>query len=639
MILLFVKEMTRQFDAAPVLNRVTFDVRAGEKIGLVGPNGTGKTTLLRILAGEDDADHGTIETASACTVARLEQEATIVEGRTLLEEAKSGLAHLYQLQEHARELADRMACEADPQTLESLKRKYDQSQHELHRLNAYNVDHRVDEVLQGLGFCEQDYDRPLSDFSGGQQNRVLLARLLLNGPELMLLDEPTNHLDMAATEWLEGFLSRSDKAMILVSHDRYFLDRVTDRILELHQGTLTSYRGNFSSYWRQRQERNELLRRTVEKQQDFVTRTEEFVRRNHYGQKHGQAADRLKKLERLERVELPQDITVPPMRFGEAARSGDWVLDATDVEKGFGTPLFTDLSLQVERGDRLAILGPNGSGKTTLLRTLIRDLEPDRGVIRFGSGIKIGYFDQHLAHLDPDLDAIENARPPNDPDVTPGDARSLLARFGLRGDIVFQRIGSMSGGEKSKVALARLSALNANVLVLDEPTNHLDLWSRDGLETALKAFPGTLLFVSHDRYFVDRLATRVIVLDPPQWKHYEGNYSDYVQFVSHTAQDTVDASTAPAAEVKVTSPAKGSGSQRSGKPLRRKRKFPYRKVEDLEQDVAQKEALILELEAQLADPNVNRDAARIQETTRAYDQARAELEQLYAHWEEALELN
>ncbi|MBW3539840.1 MAG: ABC-F family ATP-binding cassette domain-containing protein [Planctomycetes bacterium] len=643
MILLSARELSRQFEADPVFRDVTFDVRPGERIGLVGPNGAGKTTLLNVLSGRDDPDTGRVNIHPSVELALLEQQPVYPAGRTLLDEARSGLDHLYALQRQAADLAEQMASERDSAALERLQQRYDDVESELRRLDAYTVEHRVDEVLLGLGFSRDDYERPLTEFSGGQQSRAALARLLLRAPELLLLDEPTNHLDIAATEWLESCLARWAGSLILVSHDRYFFDRVTTRILELAGGRATDYPGNFTAYQRQRAERVELERRTWEKQQEFIAKTEEFIRRNKYGQKHAQAADREKKLERLETVDKPAELTAPPMRFSARGRPGDWVIDADGVAKSFDRPLFKDLTLRIHRGDRLGILGPNGSGKTTLLRTLIRELEPDAGTVRLGTGVEIGYLDQHLAGVDPGLDAVEATRPPGRPEVTPGDLRNLLARFGIRGDMGYQQVGSMSGGERSKVGLARLAALEANVLVLDEPTNHLDLWARDALEDALERFEGTLIFVSHDRYFIDRVATSVIVLEPDRWWLYEGNYSSYAAFrrnqqVEVAADASTDSDGKSSAGGAATSGA-ASGEPRREKPVRRKRRFPYRKVEDLEADIAAHEARLNELEAALAEPELHRDGERVKQTLDLFEDTRSRLKQLYEHWEEAVELN
>lgn len=637
MILLTVRELTRRFDAEPVLNKVAFDVRAGDRIGLVGPNGAGKTTLLNILIGKDHQDTGEIETPQSVELALLEQEADYPPERTLIEEARRGLAHLYELQDRAHELSEKMAAASDAAGLKKLQKQYDHVQHELERLDAYHVEHRVDEVLHGLGFQSEDYERPLSTFSGGQQNRVLLARLLLRSPEIMLLDEPTNHLDIAATEWLEGWLSNCDSAVILVSHDRYFLDRVTNRTFELMGGKLTDYPGNFTAYRRQREERNKVLGRTYEKQQEFIAKTEDFIRRNKYGQKHAQAADREKKLARVDAVDKPPEEPTLHMTFGEPSRTGDWVIDAVDVAKGYGEPLFEHFTLRINRGDRLGILGPNGSGKTTLLRTLIGDLQPDAGKVRHGTGVEIGYFDQQLALVDPNSDCVDAVRPPGDPAFTPGMARGLLARFGLSGDIVFQKVGSLSGGEKSRVALAKIAASNVNLLVLDEPTNHLDLWACDALERVLKDFPGTLLFVSHDRYFLDQIATRIVVIDNGEWRTYGGNYSDFLRFQENIAKET--GKSEDNGQAREESRAKPQAAEEDHQPEKRRRKFPYRKVSDIEADIAEQEELLESLQQALADPAVHRDGDRARETKEAFEETQEAIAELYEHWEEAMELN
>jgi ATP-binding cassette, subfamily F, member 3 len=640
MILLSLVDVFRQFDADPVLRGVGFEIRPGERVGLVGPNGAGKTTLMRILAGMDHPDKGEVTQHRSADVALLEQEADYSSERTVLDEAREGLAALYALQRESAELASDISAEADPAQVARLQKRFDSVQSELDRLDAHNIDHRVDEVLHGLGFSTAEFAQPLSELSGGQRNRALLARMLLRAPDVMLLDEPTNHLDIAATEWLENWLVSAPQAMIIVSHDRYFLDRVTNRILELWAGRLTDYAGNFSAYWRQRHERGELLQKTYERQQEYIARTEDFIRRNKMGQKSGQAKDREKKLARVEEIERPPEIAELGMNFSSVGRPGDWVLDAQQVAKSLGRPLFTDFSLRVGRGDSLGIFGPNGCGKTTLLRVLLGELSPDSGIARIGTGVKLGYFDQRLTSVDPECDAIEAIRPPDRPEVTPAALRNLLARFGIRGELALQKVGAMSGGEKSKVALARLNAQNVNVLVLDEPTNHLDLWARDSLEEALRAYEGTLVFVSHDRYFLDRLAKRVVVCEPEGWKCYEGNYSDYVHFAQQRllalGQSREGARTARNDAARTAEPAAPTDSS---KPARRKRRFPYRKTEAIERDIADKEATLRQVETEMADPQIHRTPERIREVTRQHEDLRAELATLYEHWEEAAELN
>lgn len=630
-------DLVRQFDVEPVLNKATFDVRQSDRIGLVGPNGAGKTTLMRILAGLDHADSGQIQTATGCEIVLLEQHPDFAAGRTLIEEAREGLAKIFQLQREADDIVHQMAKLDESAELQRLHKRYDFVQHELQRLNGFHVDHRIDEVLQGLGFNKSQYDQPLSTLSGGQQNRVLLARMLLRAPDLMLLDEPTNHLDIAATQWLEQFLVDSNQAMIVVSHDRYFLDRVCTRILEQHRGKLTDYPGNFSKYWELRHERQAVAQKTFEKQQEYIEKTEEYIRKNKSGQLSKQAKDREQKLARVELVDTIADISGPSMGFAAPTRTGDWVVDAEGLTKGFvpGQPLFSDVTLQVKRGERWGILGPNGAGKTTLLRTLLGELKPDSGRVRFGTGVDVAYFDQQLSSVDPGVDAIDAVRPPDVARYTDGQLRDLLAKFGVKGELALQQVGAMSGGERSKVALAKIAALEPNVLVLDEPTNHLDLWSRDALEMALKDFDGTLMFVSHDRYFLDQVADHVLVVEPGQWACYDGNYSDYVLFLKNREAELKSAG----AKSATTEKAARAEDLRSPREGRRKRTFPYRKVPDIEAEIAEKEQIVAQCEANLVDVAYHKDAVKMKANLDLYEATKLALVKLYEHWEEAVELN
>ncbi len=637
MILLTVRDLARQFDSDPVFSNVTFDLRPGEKIGLVGPNGAGKSTLIRILAGLDEADVGVVEKHSATRIAMLEQHAEFSSERTLLDEAKSGLGPLYALQQEAEEIAHKMSLDHDATSLERLHKRYDIVQAELHRLDAYNLDHRVDQVLQGLGFSPDQYDRPATQFSGGQQNRILLARLLLAAPNVMLLDEPTNHLDIAATEWLESYLANSDQALIVVSHDRYFLDKVANRILEMHRHQITDYPGNFSAYWGQRAERMLVQQRAWEKQQEEIADLTDFIRKNAYGQLATQAKDREKKLARIERIERPKDFQTFSMGFPKATRTADHVIEVLNVTQGFGTPLFEDVTLRIRRGERVGIFGPNGSGKTTLLRTMLGEIPPQKGTVRIGNGVNIGYFDQKLESVSADADLIEAIRPPHKPEITPGTLRDVLGRFGLKGDIVFQKVSLCSGGERSKVALARLAMLDINVLVLDEPTNHLDLWACEALEAGLKSFNGTLIFVSHDRYFLDRVATHVISIDSGKVDYFEGNYSDYHALQKMRADEAAERAAAKVRPAAVTVDKADRGGP--DKSVKRKRQFPYRRVDEIEADIAEHEELIAKLQTDMVDPEVLRDGRRAKQVFDDLHAGQAELAQLYAHWEEAMELN
>ncbi|MBN2475808.1 MAG: ABC-F family ATP-binding cassette domain-containing protein [Pirellulales bacterium] len=634
MILLEVEAVSKHFGPEPVLDGVSVTVRAGERIALAGPNGSGKTTLLRILAGEEEPDGGSCRLHASVHLGFLQQQPDFPPRRTLWDEAAGALADLVWLQEEALEVAEAVGEASDDAERDRLAARYDHLQLELQRRDAYNVDHRIKRVLHGLGFEEAAFAQPAASLSGGEQNRLMLAKLLLAEPNLMLLDEPSNHLDIEATEWLEDFLLESSAAMVVVSHDRCFLDKVTNRTLELFRGTVDDYAGNFSAYWRQKAERLLVQRRTYEKRQTEIAKAKEFIRRNAYGQKHAQAEDRRKKLARLEPVEPPREIDAPAMRFPQPARSGDIVLRAEHLAKAYGRPLFAGVDLEITRGQRWALLGPNGCGKTTLLRCLLGLTAPDTGRVHFGAGVEVGYFDQQLAELDDGVQAVEGVRPARK-DFNEQQRRDLLARFGLTGDTALQEVGRLSGGERCRAGLARLAAAEANFLVLDEPTNHLDLWARDALERALLAFEGTALFVSHDRYFVNRVADHLLVVEANRVRVVEGNYQTY----RHLIHRRPDAAEPGRSEARVATAERKSDATRTPAPRRTKRRFPYRKVADLEAEIFEREASVEELHRRLADGETHRDGDRVRQIKAEIAQQKEMLETLYAHWEEATELN
>ncbi len=631
MLLISAQHLIKRFSTEPVLNGACLEMRSGQHVGVVGPNGAGKTTLLQILMQELEPESGSISKSPGASMGFLRQRQSYDTEQTVWEAAKTGLQPLINLTAEAHRVAGLMAAATGAKRVE-LARKYDRLHTELENRGGYQIDFKIRRVLEGLGFTRQQDDQPVGQLSGGQQNRLMLAKLLIEEPDLMLLDEPSNHLDIEATQWLEDFLAKSKQAFLLVSHDRYFLDRVTTRTLELVNGTVESYAGNYSKYKRLKQERLAVEQRTFQKQQQEVEKLKEFIRRHHYGQKHAQAEDRRKKLERIEVVEPPREIPVPPMKFHDVNRCGDIVLRVEGLAKSFEHTLFSNVSFQIQRGQRWGILGPNGSGKTTLLRCLIGDVQPQQGTITIGAGVEIGYFDQHLQCISSQVTSAEAIRPTDESDaqrrLDDGQRRDLLARFGIIGDAGLQPVNSLSGGQRTRVALANLAAQRANFLLLDEPTNHLDLWAREALETALLQFQGTVLLVSHDRFFLNRVCDHLLVLGGDRVRVIDGNYDTFRMLDDR--QSLADNGNAR--------PVADDGPPVTAAP-RRRRRFPYRKVTDIEQDIANCEVAIDRLHQDLADPNVLRDRQLALQAKQQLAEETQRLEQLLEHWEEASELN
>jgi len=659
MLLVHIEGLRKRYGPEPVLDGVNLDVFAGRRIGLVGPNGAGKTTLLRILAGKEDADDGGCEFAGSPRIGYLEQHPRFEPGVTVRQAAAAALEPLYQLQHEAEETAARLAKPLPEDEHRRLAARFDHLQQELHRLDAYHLEHRVERVLEGLGFSPAMLDQQAAQLSGGEQNRLVLAQFLLAEPDLMLLDEPSNHLDIEATRWLETFLAEHRAAMIIVSHDRFLLDRVTNYTAELFRGTVECYTGNFSAYLGQKEERLLVAKRTYAKQQEEIAKAEDFIRRHHYGQKAAQAQDRRKKLERIELVPPPREIQVPPIAFCSAGRSGDIVLRVENLGKSFEKPLFRELTFEIARGEHWGILGPNGCGKTTLLKCLLGRLPPDEGRIVRGHNVEIGYFDQHLEDWDEDLPAVDAVLTTETvkADLVEQRRRDLLAKFGITQDRALRPLRQLSGGERCRVALARLTAAKANFLVLDEPTNHLDLWARAALEKALAQFDGTVLFVSHDRYFIDQVADHLLVFEGGRVRVVYGNYSSYAATQGNhvvTQEKTSGGGRSPL-------PSSDRQQRRSGKdghdtgtksdaqpesahpkkesPTKRKRRFPYRKVEDIERDILEHESRIEAVHTELALPETQRSGERVRELKSELEELGERLHLLYAHWEEAVELN
>lgn len=641
MILLTARDLGRHISGDPIFQGLEFELRTGQRVGLVGPNGVGKTTLLKVLIGQDKPDYGNLYIRPGIRVSLLRQQPDFGPTTTLRDVAKQAMADLVRLQEQLHEAAEEIAgSDLEEDRLAATKR-YEAIHDQLEHHDAFSIDHRVEEVLFGLGFSPDDLDRPAASFSGGQQSRIMLAKLLLENPDVMLLDEPSNHLDLETVEWLEAFLARQSAAMIVVSHDRTFLDRVVNTTWELHRSRMTAYPGNFSKYWKLRQERMELLEKQFQKQQEYIQETEDFIRRNMAGQKTKQAQDRQKKLARLERIEKMSEIVGPVMGFEEVVRSGDVVIDASNLAKAYDKKLFEQFQASILRSQCIGVIGPNGAGKSTLVKCLIGQVQPDSGKVRLGSNVRVGYYDQGLTSLSPETTLMRAVWPEDDLSLVENDIRDLLARFGLTGDMAFQKVGALSGGEKGKAALARLCATGANLLILDEPTNHLDIWSCESLERSIREFEGTVIVVSHDRYFLNQVADRLIVVADGKAKIFEGNYELWERTQAELkAREEEKKARAAAAAAKVQGDY-AADLQQSGKgPLpKKKRKFPYRKTADLEAEIARLEGEKADLEAQLANPDTYRDELRAKQVRELFETSESHLATLYEHWEECMELN
>lgn len=518
-------EVKKSYGGNEILRGVTFQVNPAEKVGLVGRNGAGKTTVFRIITGLESADSGDVVSMNGLKLGVLDQHVDFASGETVHTAALSAFKEIHDMEAEMRDLESRMATDHSQEILD----RYADLQIAFEHADGFSYAARAEAILLGLGFPREMWSADTGTLSGGQKNRLGMARLLLSAADVLLLDEPTNHLDVDAVEWLEEFLTQYDKPYVVISHDRYFLDRTTNRIIEIDRGQAVTYKGNYSAFLEERELRREQQRREYENQQSLINKTEEFIRRNLEGQKTKQAKSRRNMLQRMERIEaVASERSGGSFGLKNVERTGNNVLTLEDLSIGYPTrTLAAGLNVSLHRGEALGVIGANGTGKTTLLKTILGDLRELAGELRWGTKTNIGYYSQNLEDLYDGNDVIQELRrvAPMVENVT---LRGFLAKFLFFGDDVFKPVTALSGGEKGRLALAKLIYSEKNVLVLDEPTNHLDIPAREALETALEEYKGTVIVVSHDRYFLDKVATQILSFERDgSVLQYPGNYTEF----------------------------------------------------------------------------------------------------------------
>ena len=635
MVLLSLSAVRKAFGTNEVIRDATLALQEGERLGLVGVNGSGKTTLLKIINGDMPSDGGEISIARDARIGFLTQHADIDGELSIMEELTRVFDPLIAMEKRLRALEAEMAeAHEDAEAFARLSNEYDKLTRRFEDAGGYEWPSRVQGVLAGLGFAKDRRDMPARLLSGGEKTRLCLARILLMQPEILMLDEPTNHLDLAAVGWLEDTLKKYPGTVIVISHDRYFLNAVCDCMAELSMGRLTRYSGNYDAFVRKRQANLERQLKEYKLQQAEIARQEAIIARYRMlnREKSIKAAEsREKRLEKIVRLEKPVSEDKVRFSFEARRRTGEDVLIAKDLSKSYdGRKLFEHFSLHLRAGDRVALIGPNGAGKTTLLRIFVGEETADGGTIKFGANVDIGYYDQHQAGLHPDKDVL-NELWDDFPRLDADRVRGVLALFLFTGDDVFQKIHTLSGGERGRLALAKLMLRKDNLLFMDEPTNHLDMDSREVLEHALDDFDGTLLAVSHDRYFINRVANRVIEMSAEGVSEYLGNYDDYLEKKRAALLPEEAASDG----LTQTQRDKLKRKERLARESRRQLEDRVRAVEA---EIARTEAEVAHLEAEMAAPGAWQDPEAGRALTESHARAKETLDALYDEWAELAEL-
>lgn len=648
--MLSVNHLDVRFGEKHLFKDISQRVHAGDRIGLVGVNGAGKSTLLKIMAGVSACDDGVITKSKHFSVGYLPQESSaLVSDNTLYQEAESAFDEILTLQQEAEFLHDQLAEVTDhnSELFTAMIERQGELQHQLEGHDVYTIRARVEKVLLGLGFKQTDMDAPVTSFSGGWVMRLMLAKMLLVSPSLLLLDEPTNHLDLESLTWVEDFFRSCQGAMVIISHDRTFLDKITKTTWELSMGRLSVYKGNYSYYIKEKAERLIIEKGAYDNQQAKIKQTMRFVERfRAKSTKAKQVQSRVKQLDKIDMIELSDDEQQIRFTFPPAPPSGRDVLQIEGLSKSYqGRQIFSDVNLQLQRGDKVAVVGVNGAGKSTLVKIIGGQLEYDAGEIKLGHNVQLSYFGQHQAQeLSPTLSALETMAL-SGADLTITRVRSLLGAFLFRGEEVDKKVAVLSGGEKSRLALAKMIAKPANLMLLDEPTNHLDISSQEVLQEAMAQYDGCIVVVSHNRYFLDSFINKVLLVKDGQVALYEGNVTEYLRKAALEDEEKKS----PVLETIVSADASGVEHSRESKKEKRQQEAQERKErgrklapwkkkeEEAEKQVASLEVRKEELEALMANPDLYSDEEAWARTSKEYDQCKSHLERWYSQWEEAQE--
>lgn len=633
MIILQGKNLNKLYITNLIFEHVDFAIQEGEKVGLVGPNGAGKSTLFRCLTGEESFDDGQLQMSARHTMGYMEQMPEFAADFTLLDAVLEMFQDIFTMRDQLRQLEISMGT-VEGEALDHLLETYSQLTHQYEDLGGFSCESRAKGIIKGLGFTEVDFGREIARFSGGEKTRASLARLLVREPDLLLLDEPTNHLDLEALDWLETYLRNYKGAVLVISHDRYFLDQVTTRTLELNHHKLKSYNGNYSRFVILNAEEEMAQMRAYEKQQAEITRTEEYIRKYKAGIKSKQARGREKQLSRVERLETVQSNKSMLLNIQDVSGSGEVVLEIRDLAMTYPDKvLFHDFTDTIYKGEKVGLIGGNGVGKSTILKIIMGQLPPTAGTVRFGSRVKVAYYDQEHRQLNPQNKIIDEIV--YQYDVTLHEARDLLAQVLFFGEDIEKKIGDLSGGEKARVALLKIILDEPNLLIMDEPTNHLDIDAKEIVEQFLDQFPGTVFMVSHDRYLLDAICTRTIVLEDQKFAAYLGNYSYYKQKraelerIAREKQEELE-------EQHKQQRTKQNKTASDEKPKINKSKLK-KEIAAIEEDIHHSESRSAELSALLADGTTYQDEEKSRQFVAEYKQLEEEIPQLYERWE-ALQL-